>query len=697
MLNAVSVRTILRTVISALAAVIVILLGLGAWSSWQQLQVAKHIASVAEASSFAFTAMHNLRTDRSTTVQSLNAPGPIADDTRKRLESIRNEEVPALDAALAMLPGIDFPEKQTVLPELQQLAASVKDMQKTAWDEMAKSKDARKAGLDADYQKQSTALLTVLNKVSDRLAAAVKLQDAFIDQMLLVRQMAWMVRNTGGDASLIVSNGVAGMKLAADTPEKYKAAVTASETAWSALEGIVFGSSLPPKLRAAIDDAKSVYFEPTYSTQRDRVLQTVLSGGTPEMNSEQWTVMSVGRLSKLLAVAVAGLDAAKERAASEESAEVVNLTIQVSLLLLAILGALASNVLINRRIVGPLHAIKEAMLRIAAGDLDAEASYPGRRDEIGALASAFGTFKQNAADKARFEAEQQERRAQAEARQQAIEGYINAFEGQVRDVLDAVGSASQQMLVTSDTMTRTAERSNQQVRAAADVSEEASTNVQAVAAASEELSASISEISRQVTSAATIAGRAVEETQATDRTVQSLAEIANKIGDVIKLISDIAGQTNLLALNATIEAARAGEAGKGFAVVASEVKSLANQTAKATEDIATQIAAVQGVTQEAVDAIKRIGGTIDNVSAIATSIASAVEEQGAATQEITRNTQMAAARTRDVSSNIAGVTAEANATGEAAGGVKVAAESLGLQAERLRSEVHNFLARMRAA
>jgi methyl-accepting chemotaxis protein len=179
--------------------------------------------------------------------------------------------------------------------------------------------------------------------------------------------------------------------------------------------------------------------------------------------------------------------------------------------------------------------------------------------------------------------------------------------------------------------------------------------------------------------------------------VQSLAETAGKIGEVVKLISDIASQTNLLALNATIEAARAGDAGKGFAVVASEVKSLANQTAKATEEIAAQIAAIQKVTQDAVTAIKEIGGTIGEVSAVATSIASAVEEQGAATQEITRNTLQAAQRTKDVSETIGGVTAGADATGEAAQKVKSAAEALGAQAEQLRSRVNGFLAEMRAA
>jgi methyl-accepting chemotaxis protein len=337
------------------------------------------------------------------------------------------------------------------------------------------------------------------------------------------------------------------------------------------------------------------------------------------------------------------------------------------------------------------------MLKVAAGDLTAEAAFPGRADEIGALAGALGVFKQNALDKVRIEQEQQIRHEQAAARQQAIEDNIRSFEGEVKSALDALGEASRQMLETSDGMSRAAERSNRQVKVVAGASGEASANVETVASASEQLSASIREIGQKVSSAADIASRAVKETRETDRTVQSLADIASKIGEVIGLINDIAGQTNLLALNATIEAARAGEAGKGFAVVASEVKSLANQTAKATEDISAQIAAVQGVTRDAVEAIKRIGGTIAEVNTIAASIAAAVEQQGAATQEITRNTQQAASRTRDVSENIAGVTNEADATGAAAEGVRTAAEDLGRQAERLRGQVDTFLSQIRAA
>src|SRR6185369_17661925 len=231
----------------------------------------------------------------------------------------------------------------------------------------------------------------------------------------------------------------------------------------------------------------------------------------------------------------------------------------------AIVLAIGSMTLIGRRVIRPLNRIRDAMLAVAGGDLTADASFPGRTDEIGALAGALGTFKQNAVDKARVEGEQRERHAQAEDRQKNVEAGIKVFEAEVRAALDALTQASRQMLATSSDMSQAADRSKGQVKAVAGASEEASSNVQTVAAASEELSASISEISRQVTNAAQIAGRAVEETRETDRTVQSLADIANKIGEVIGLISDIASQTNLLALNATIEAARAGEAGKGFA------------------------------------------------------------------------------------------------------------------------------------
>jgi methyl-accepting chemotaxis protein len=274
---------------------------------------------------------------------------------------------------------------------------------------------------------------------------------------------------------------------------------------------------------------------------------------------------------------------------------------------------------------------------------------------------------------------------------------IDDFEANVKAVVDTVASASTELQSNAQSMSATAEETNRQSSAVAAASEQATANVQTVASAAEELASSVAEIGRQVSQSASIAAMAVDEAKRTDATVQGLSEAAQKIGEVVRLISDIASQTNLLALNATIEAARAGEAGKGFAVVASEVKSLANQTAKATEEIAAQIGAIQSSTNDAVGAIQSIGKTIGEINDIASSISAAVEEQGAATREIARNVQEASQGTTEVSSNIAGVTQAAGETGSAASQVLSAAGELSSQAERLKAEVESFLTTVRAA
>ncbi len=273
----------------------------------------------------------------------------------------------------------------------------------------------------------------------------------------------------------------------------------------------------------------------------------------------------------------------------------------------------------------------------------------------------------------------------------------SGFEASVKGVVKTVSESAGAMKTSAQQMAGIAEDATKRATAVAAASEEASTNVQTVAAAAEELSSSITEISRQVAQSTSISGQAVQEADKANAQVRTLAETAAKIGDVVKLINAIAGQTNLLALNATIEAARAGEAGKGFAVVASEVKSLANQTAKATGDIAAQVNAIQEATKVAVEAIKSIGGTIGKINEISTTIAAAVEEQNAATGEIARNVQQASAGTSEVSSNIAGVTQAARDTGKAAAGVLEASESLGQQSATLSKEVDSFLDKVRAA
>ena len=697
MWNRLSVNTLLSSAIAFIAFFVVLMLAARAWDSWQRLTSTGHIETVADASRFAFKAMHNLRTDRASTFRTLKADETIAPDVAPYIKGIREAELPALQTAADLAATIDFADRDALLADLQQEIKNFNALETESWDAFSKPRAGRRDALVSEYMAVSQKLLDTLDKMSARMFAAVELSDPLVDQLMTMKELAWIVRNEGGDASVLVSNSMVAGHALPDMAAKYAGHVGGTAAAWQALEGMASGTPLPAGVTEAIAKANAVYFAADYIALRDRLLAAVLAGKKPEMTASEWAPVTVGHLASLLTVAEAALDAAKQRAVDLHGAAQHDLVIQLALLAAALAFAIGSLTVVRRRVLNPLHAIKDAMLRVAAGDLSAEAPFSDRTDEIGALAGALATFKQNGEEKMRIESEQRDRNSQATQRQKTIEASIGAFESQIGEALTALMDAAGQMRSTSDEMSAISQRTNTQVKTAAEASEEASSNVQTVATASEELSASISDISRQVTHAAGIAGRAVDETKQTDGTVRGLAESAERIGQVVKLIKDIAGQTNLLALNATIEAARAGEAGKGFAVVASEVKSLANQTAKATEEITAQIAAVQKVTKEAMDAIKGIGSTIGEVSVVATSIASAVEQQGAATQEITRNTQGAARRTKDASDSIAGVTAGANATGAAAHNVNAAAEALGVRTEQLRGQVDHFLAKIRAA
>ena len=349
------------------------------------------------------------------------------------------------------------------------------------------------------------------------------------------------------------------------------------------------------------------------------------------------------------------------------------------------------------RIVRPTLAMTEQMNAVAEGDLGVEISGLGRDDEIGDMATAVEVFKQNAVERERLEAERAEGQVAREARAKKIDAITKDFDNSVAGILKTVTSATTEMDATANAMTSTAAQSVQRATAVAAASEQASTNVQTVATASEELSASIGEITRQVSESARITDEAVSQTEKTNQSVLGLNDAAQKIGDVVDLINDIASQTNLLALNATIEAARAGDAGKGFAVVASEVKNLANQTAKATEDIAAQITTMQEETNGAVSALQGVGETIGKINDISASVSAAVEEQAAATQEIGRNVDQAAKGTQEVTENISSVNEATSETGAAAAQVLSASEELARQADALKSTVETFLTDVRAA
>jgi methyl-accepting chemotaxis protein len=362
-----------------------------------------------------------------------------------------------------------------------------------------------------------------------------------------------------------------------------------------------------------------------------------------------------------------------------------------------ILAAAVIALIVIRALTRPISRLTGAMGRLSGGDLEVAVPDAHLKNEMGAMARALEVFKTNMIQARALDAQQKEEQAAREARAERITAVTGRFDAAVSGILGDVTDAVSKMRVTAESMTDTASGAAERAQTVAKASNAATVNVQAVAGASEELAASVQEIGRQLLNSTRIASEATEQAKSTNKLVESLAAATEKIGTVVRLINDIAEQTNLLALNATIEAARAGDAGRGFAVVASEVKTLANQTAKATEEIGSHISAVQSVTGESVAAIRSIVETIDKINDITSQVSAAVVQQSAATQEIARSVQEAALGTASVDENITGVTHAADLTGAAASEVRAAADSLGDRSQALRGEVESFLEAVRVA
>jgi methyl-accepting chemotaxis protein len=419
---------------------------------------------------------------------------------------------------------------------------------------------------------------------------------------------------------------------------------------------------------------------------RNDIIDNTMNTVGPEMAAQLDAIVTAKKASQ---------DELGPRAASEMSQSMV-IALVISGIALA-LGLIAGFV-IARGITRPIGAMTAAMGVLANGDTTVEIPARDQKDEIGVMAGAVQVFKDNMieTDRLRLQQEEDKKRAEAE-RRQAMLDLADKFEASVGGVVGAVTSAATELQATAQSLSATAEETNQQSSAVAAASEQMTQNVQTVSSATEELSSSIREIGNQVGESSRIVGSAVTQADDTTGKVKMLSDAAQKIGDVVTLINEIAAQTNLLALNATIEAARAGEAGKGFAVVASEVKNLATQTAKATEEIAAQVRAIQEATDVSAQAIESIAQTINRVNEISTTIASAVEQQGAATQEIARNVQEASTGTQEVSNNISGVTQASAQTSAGSTQVLSAASELAKNGEKLKHEVVTFLNTVRAA
>jgi methyl-accepting chemotaxis protein len=696
-LNRLTVNLLLKAVISALAVAIVVQLSLSAWDSWNRLNDAKRTAAVAEATSSMFTALHNLRVDRATSVRQLNSDAVVQAVPPAILQN-RNAEVPALLAAIATMKTIEFAGAAPAIANLERTTQQLVALHGESAAAFAQPKAARRTNLPQEYFATVTSLLEQLDKLSTQLTQLIKLDDALIDQLMEIKQNAWVAREAAGDTSVYISNALAGAALPANPLVGYATLTSRFDTAWAAMEKLSSGLAMPPAFAAAVARAKAGWMAPDYVALRQKVLNHLIAKEDPGFTPAQWTPMSVERLAGILAVAEAALDVAKQRASLLTAQASGALTVQLGLLGLALLFAMGMMVVVSRRVTGPLGRMQQSMMRLANGDMTVESVYADRRDEIGALDGAMRIFKDNMIEAERLRGEQKElEERSASDRRSAMLRLADDFQAAVGNIVDTVSKASGDLELAAGGLSQTAANTQQLAGVVTAASDDASANVQSVASAAEEMASSVGEIGRQVEESSRMADEAVRQAQRTDARIAELSTAAGRIGDVVKLITAIAEQTNLLALNATIEAARAGEAGKGFAVVASEVKQLATQTAKATEEIGAQISTMQVATQDSVGAIKEIGSTIDRLAGIATAIAAAVEQQGAATQEISRNVQEAAQGTAEVAANIANVNRGAAETGTASSQVLSSAQALSRESDHLRREVENFMTTVRAA
>ncbi|HMA52770.1 MAG TPA: HAMP domain-containing methyl-accepting chemotaxis protein [Magnetospirillaceae bacterium] len=656
---------------------------------------AERTAEFSRAGKDLFGALQNFRAQRGPGRIALQAAQPAAETTLADLaranQTAQTSVAHFLEAcrAISCAPA---PEQEAIRSARDALEA----LRPQVITDLGLPLEKRSEGIAERWNKSATALIDRLEKTSNALSNEIRMVDPVIAILVDIKNDTWEVRDHTGLSRNNYGDILQSNSLTPAMAAKQNDFEARTDGAWSRALDLIAQPGTPPSLAEVIRKAHDDYAG-TYLPMVMGIRDAVAAGKPAKIGMEEFMRSSSATLGLLIKMPETALTACVDYAEGRAAAATRRLIVELLVFAAAIAVGLIGILVIRRRIVRPIDGIVAAMEEVAKGHLDNEIPYADRADEIGDLAAALGVFKANAVEKERLAAQEAETLALRQQRQAVIEAAIGDFEAASGALLSAFAQAATRMTGTSQSMSVTAEETLRQATAVVSASDMTSANVQTVAGATEELSASIDEISRQVAQSAEIAGRAVEEASRTDQTVHGLSEAASKIGEVVQMIQDIASQTNLLALNATIEAARAGEAGKGFAVVAGEVKTLASQTARATDDIARQIAAIQAVALESVEAIRGIGSTIGEISGIATAIASAVEEQGAATRDIAQNVQQASLSVHEVGNNIAGVSRAADQTGGAAQEVMQASAEITRQAGDLRQQVTSFLGRIRAA
>jgi methyl-accepting chemotaxis protein len=639
--------------------------------------------------------LENIQLERGQTNTALQAPAPVSSQTRDVILKRRTDADSGLVQALERITEGSVPDGRRLIGELRQAYDRAKGLRREADSAMLLPKDQRNPQLLTAWYPALNDLVVKTQDLWTASSREVSKDDPIVGQLRSIKQSAFLMREYGGrERAALAGNISAKRALSAEQQQDIATWRGHLQSNWQIVRDLSTGGEAA--LTKAVAEAQRLYFA-EFQRQTATVYKAGMAGGDYSMSIAQWYEYSDVALDSLVGIKDAAVEVTSAHATARSMAAAVEFVLAVLLTLLGIGASVASFWVVSRRVVGPLTLMTTAMQRLAGGDKAIDVPASDRGDEVGAMARSVEVFRNNAIKADALAAEREAEEEKKEKRRQFLDELTRGFDRTASGVLREVARSVEEMRATATKMSTIAAENTGKATAVAAAAEETAANVNTVAAATEQLSASVTEISRQVTTSAGIAANAVQEAEGTNEEIQRLAVMSQRIGDIVKLINDIAAQTNLLALNATIEAARAGEAGKGFAVVAAEVKSLANQTSKATEEIGAQVAGIQNATKKSVVAIGAIGRTIGDINEITTTIASAVNEQGAATQEIARSVQQAAAGTQDVSSNVSGVTEGAAATRSAAVEVEAAAGDLSDQAQRLREQVDAFLTQVRAA